>query len=75
MKLALADSVEVSTASDVASWIFFYITAAASVLFVVSLLQRLMGKGGGLMPLWGGVAIVAFFLSALLGGATATPYD
>jgi branched-chain amino acid transport system permease protein len=75
LKLALADSVEVSTASDVASWIFFYITAAAAVLFVVSLIQKLMGKGNGLMALWGGVAIVGFLLAALLGGGLGWPTD
>ncbi|MEO0372911.1 MAG: hypothetical protein AAF231_15755, partial [Pseudomonadota bacterium] len=75
LKLALADNVEVSTASDVASWIFFYIAVASGVLLVVSLIQKIIGKGGGLAPLWGGVAIVCFFAAALLGGGLGWPTD
>ena len=75
LKLALADSVEVSTASDVASWIFFYITCAGAVLFVASWIQKMIGKGGHLMLLWGSVTIVAFFLMAFLKGGLGWPTD
>ena len=75
LKLALADSVEVSTASDVASWIFFYITCAGAVLFVASWIQKMIGKGGHLMLLWGSITIVAFFLMAFLKGGLGWPTD
>ena len=77
LKVVLADSVEVSSVSQVVSWVLLYVMYATGALFVLDLVMRAMGRSlmGGLGLLWGVIAVVSFFGSAFFAGGLGWPTD